>query len=314
MFEYNYKLKTKELYVKLPDKIKFDCEFLDDITELIDRCIGGSENVDTLYIACSSKVNYDKMSKAYLLNVLRFLMTYINAMWNKNLNDQIRNVIGKRDGARFTEIDFEDAIFNKGLIYYDFHGDKNVKKPVDELANLLIDKNLYINADTVKEFLSTTIGEIFSNSINHSDQDEVFFMYDIFFDGEDFYLWVNIVDYGTTIIKNVEEYFGREKNKEIYGKECIAWAIKCGNTTRKASGGYGLPTLISYIYNVDGELYIFSGNAYYRLVGGDEIIKDSKGIFTGTSVTFKVKLYDTSRRIIYNKQKEELVSISLDSI
>ena len=26
------------------------------------------------------------------------------------------------------------------LIYYDFHGDKNVQKPVDEMAKLLVEK------------------------------------------------------------------------------------------------------------------------------------------------------------------------------
>lgn len=314
MFEFNYNAKSKELFVNLPNRIRFDCEFLDDITELVGRCIGGTENVETLYISCNKSVNYDKMSKAYLLNVLRFLMSYIKAKWNKNLSDQIANVVSKKDGAKFEEISIESTVTNKGLTYYDFHGDKDVKRPVDEMANILVDKNLAINSETVKEFLSTTIGEIFSNSINHSDQDEVFFMYDIVFDGEYFYLWVNIVDYGTTIISNVERYFMREKGANIESKKCIDWAIKSGNTTRKGSGGYGLPTLISYIYNTDGELYIFSGNAYYKLAAGKSNINDAKGIFSGTSVTFKVKLYDTSRTIQYNTQKEQLVSIRLDSI
>lgn len=314
MFEFNYNAKSKELFVKLPDKIRFDCEFLDDITELIAKCIGGTECVDTLFISCNNGADYDKMSKAYLLNVLRFLMTYIKAKWNKDLSDQITNVVSKKDGTKFTEIRIQDAITNDNLIYYDFHGDKDVKRPVDEMANILVDKNLSINSETVKEFLSTTIGEIFSNSINHSDQDEVFFMYDIIFDGEDFYLCVNIVDYGTTIVANVEKFFSDTTLEDIGSKKCIEWAIQSGNTTRKGSGGYGLPTLISYIYNTDGELYIFSGNAYYKLSEGKSNIEDAKGIFSGTSVTFKVKLYDTSRTIQYNKQNEELVSIRLDSI
>lgn len=315
MFGFNYNLRTKELFVNLPDKLEFNCAFLDDVTELMYRCRSEKEKVEMLIITCSSNVDYDKMSKAYLLNVIRFLMAYIKAKWNKNLRDQIQNVVDKQDGARFKEIDILNAVTNKSLIYYDFHGDKDVERPVNEMAKILVNKNLTINSETVKEFLSTTIGEIFSNSINHSDQNEVFFMYDIIFDGHEFYLCVNIVDYGTTIISNVSQFFAKEKDKEIENKECIKWAIKSGNTTRKGSGGYGLPTLISYIYNTNGELYIFSGDVYYSLCNTKETIMDAKGAFDGTSVTFKVKLYDTSRKIEYNKQKEQLVAtISLDSI
>ena len=75
-----------------------------------------------------------------------------------------------------------------------------------------------------------------------------------------------------------------------------------------------MPTLISYIKSTGGELYILSGEANYKLTSESEEILFSKGIFCGTSITFKVKLYDTERVIRYDKESEKIESINLDLI
>ena len=314
MFEYNYYQKTKGMYVNLPMRMKFDYEFHDDISEMIDKCLLRTDNnIDCIYVTCDRDSEYDKMCQAYLLNVLRYMAIYKEVKWHKTLADKVVPMIHFRDGGKFSEVDFDKELKKTNLIYYDFHGDKDVQKPVDEMAKLLVNKNLTINSETVKEFLSTTIGEIFSNSINHSEQDEIFFMYNISFEQDDFYLYINIIDYGTTIVSNVKNYLAREYGI-LDGKSCIEWAIKSGNTTRKGSGGYGLPTLISYIKSTGGELYISSGEANYKLTSESEEILFSKGIFCGTSITFKVKLYDTERVIRYDKESEKIESINLDLI
>lgn len=314
MFTYNYNPKTKNLYVDLPRVMKFDYEFHNSIAELIEKSINAVSDVEIVLIKCDEEAEFDIMSKAYLLNVLRYLLHFKQIKWHRNLADKIQPNIFKRDGARFREVDISKELVREDLIYYDFHGDKDVQKPVNEMAKILVEKNLTMNSDTVKEFLSTTMGEIFSNSINHSEQDEIFFMYNIDIEDGEFYLSINIIDYGTTIVENVNNYMERNKLGLLNGRECLEWAIRSGNTTREGSGGYGLPTLISYIKNICGELYIFSGNASYRLINNDEYVCISEGLFLGTSITFKVKLFNTDCAIKYDESKEELVSISLDSI
>ena len=95
---------------------------------------------------------------------------------------------------------------------------------------------------------------------------------------------------------------------------CIAWAIIEGNTTRRGSGGYGLSTLINYIQNAKGELIIFSGDAYYRQKEGQEEVSKSNGIFLGTSVMFRIKLFETNNIIGYDSKSEKLISISLENL
>ena len=72
------------------------------------------------------------------------------------------------------------------------------------LVDFITDKNLIL--ENAKEFLVTTIGEIFSNAFNHSDRNQVFFMYDIEWNNDKFFLVINITDYGKTITGNVQEY------------------------------------------------------------------------------------------------------------
>ena len=126
--------------------------------------------------------------------------------WNRALQEQITSTVSIRDGAKFQEIRMGDELKKSNQPYYVFHGDKDVQKPVDEITKLLVEKNITLDEEEIKEFLSTTIGEIFSNSINHSNQDEVFFMFDIHYEKGDFYLCVNVIDYGTCITFMVKLY------------------------------------------------------------------------------------------------------------
>lgn len=313
MFEYNNNPNTKVLFIELPLKLKFDYAFLLRMTEFMKR----ASECEKLRVSCKENSDYDKLSKAYLFNILQHYSRSKDTKWNKPLSSIILSTIHTSDGKKFSDIDdIAKIVCDDNLSFYIFHGDNGIEKPISEITKLLVDKNLTVNSSEMKEFLSTTIGEIFSNSINHSEQDMVFFMYDIKYEESDFYLYVNILDYGATIVDNVGSFIKKTTGKSFSGKECIEWAIQYGNTTRPGSGGYGLPTLISYIKKTaNGELYIFSGDAYYSLHNNIENIENmSYGYFEGTSVTFKVKLYDTSQIIKYDASNDELISIGLDSI
>lgn len=311
MFEYNHNPKTHELFVNLPLEIHFDYDFHNDITELLNRCIENKQNIDTIYVSCKETASYDKMSKGYLLNILYYLNTLVGTVkWNSALSRKITSTVERQDGEKFKKIEIFQEVQKNTQSYYVFHGDKNVQKPVDEITRLLIEKNITLDEDEIREFLSTTIGEIFSNAINHSHEEEIFFMFDIHYEKGDFYLWVNVIDYGKTIITNVKNYFKQDDKSHA---SCMNWAIQSGNTTRKGSGGYGLPMLISYIKEVKGILYILSADIIYQLEE-KECIRLAKGYFYGTSITFKIKLYNENTIIKYDKENETVTSISLDSI
>ena len=88
-----------------------------------------------------------------------------------------------------------------------------------------------------------------------------------------------------------------------------------GNTTREGSGGYGLPTLIEYLQKVNGELCIFSGNAYYMLKSdGSQITDMSRGYLSGTNVTFKIKLFNFDKMVFLDPTGESIEAISLDQL
>lgn len=127
----------------------------------------------------------------------------------------------------------------------------------------------------------------------------------------EYYLSVVIFDYGKTIVSNVKEYF---RDKKITDIECMEWAIQNGNTTRSGSGGYGLPTIIDYIQNAEGILYIASDDVYLEYQAGNINIKYSLSEFKGTNVAFQVKLFNTSKVLTYDDVQKRVASISLDSI
>ena len=91
------------------------------------------------------------------------------------------------------------------------------------------------------------------------------------------------------------------------------WAIQSGNTTRAGSGGYGLPTLISYIQETKGTLYIVSGDTIYQFENSNAAVQTVKGFFYGTSITFMVKLYN-DEIMRFDKEHQKIKSISLDDI
>ena len=309
MFEYHS--KDGQLYIRLPDKIQFNVDFLNAMTELAARSYDPSYK--EICVLCTKEASYDKMSKAYLLNVLLSFSSDKIVKWNLLLSDLITSKVHRRDGSHFEEVDLVRTYVDDNLDYFEFTDDGSVSMPVGEMAKLLVEKNMTLNANEVKEFLSTMIGEIFSNCFLHSNQDKAFFMYDILLQ-DDFYLCVNIIDYGTTLIHNVKKYFKEIKNREISSTDCFYWAIRSGTTTREGSGGYGLATLIDYISEAKGELYIFSGDAYYALKDQKAVVEASMGEFRGTSVTFKVKLFESSNIITYDSTNNKLVTVSLDCL
>lgn len=308
-------ISNGNIYVQLPKYLTFDYDFLYSVSRLIKLVLKYKKlkKLERLTVRCDANIEYDKMCKAYLCNVLSYLKSkeiiiYINQSFKSN----VMGGVSRQRGEKYqSEIDIAKIVASSSLKYYCFDNDKDIYEPVNNIVDMISKLSFTINDNELRDFLTTTIGEIFSNSYNHSEQNEVFFMFDVVIEKNDFYLYVNIIDYGTTIIHNVKRFL---QSDSISAKECMEWAVKRGNTTRLGSGGYGLDTLIKYISAVKGILMIFSGSANYLLTNKGEIfIRDSnEELFCGTSVTFKVKLFDFENVVTYENNVIE--SISLDKL
>lgn len=311
MFSYNNNTKEKALYITISSEIKYNFNFLDSITELMIKV--ENSGCEKIYFSCEiDNINFNNMGTAYLYNVLIFFSRKKKVFIHKQLEQLFHEKVSHSDGKKFKEINVDKDKLSEIQQCYCIRDDKAVNQTVQTLVEFILKNNLVF--ENAREFLITTIGEIFSNAFNHSNEKLVFFMYGIEWHNGKVYLVINITDYGKTIINNVQNYQKIQYERELDSKECIAWAMKEGNTTRIGSGGYGLSTLVDYVSKVKGELLIFSGDCMYALKGNNENILRSKGSFMGTSVSMKLPLFDTSKAISYDKENNKIISIALDQI
>ncbi len=310
MFKYIESPGKSDFYVYLPNKLEFNVEFLENVSDMRKRVL----NTECKNIKITKNDQYPQYSKICLMYLLCTLSLCMSegkiVLCSHKLYKRLLD-IHKADGRQFVEMDIDDYIQSKTGKYYVFDADTDLDKPVQAIARILVNRNVTLNSKALEEFLKTTIGEIFSNCFNHSDSKQVYFMCDVHKIYNEYYLSVVIFDYGKTIVSNVKEYFGDKKITDI---ECMEWAIQNGNTTRSGSGGYGLPTIIDYIQNAEGILYIASDDVYLEYQAGNINIKYSLSEFKGTNVAFQVKLFNTSKVLTYDDVQKRVASISLDSI
>lgn len=315
MFSFTIQKAEGRLIVNLPKVLSFDLSFLVNMSRLIYKSLYVPK-INYIHIRCGENIEYDKLCQSYIINVLSKInkLEDKSIFINKNFKYFVREKVKQKYGDKYeTEYNIDKLKNSKELAYYKFHGKENTEKPIKHISKLLSKHILTFEIGDLDDFLNTTIGEIFSNSNNHSDQDEVFFASSVEEIDNQIYLNVSIIDYGTTIQKNVRHFLG---NDELLGSECIEWAIQPMNTTRKGSGGHGLPMLIRYMKAAKGSLILLSGESYYSLYNGQEEIHNvDGGYFNGTSVNFTVKLDNESLILIYDPNSEEKIeSISLEDI
>lgn len=99
-----------------------------------------------------------------------------------------------------------------------------------------------------------------------------------------------IVDTGIGFAKRIEKDLGYS----ISSKDAIKWAMVDGNTTKQnVSGGIGLALLKEFILQNKGKIQILSGNAFYELSNGIEIIQELNYNFDGSIISMTFKTDDT---------------------
>lgn len=310
MYSYNYNEKNKFLYISLNSKINYSFEFINNSTDMLKKIIN-SPCSTVIFLYQDLDNSFDKMGLAYLYILLLYIVHNKKVLIDKNISNLFTEHTSHSKNGKLMEINISDMLKNNTANSFNFTNENSVNEAVQAIVNFIISKNLVFNAT---EFLFTTIGEIFSNAFNHSNEKSIYLMYDILYKNNNFYLIINITDFGKTIIGNIREYKQQSENIIFESEDCVKWAIQPGNTTRSGSGGYGLPTLISYVKAINGELYIFSGDCFYSLVDLKENISLSKGMFYGTSVSMTIPLYDCSKIITYDSKTNTVNSISLDKV
>ena len=310
MYSYNYNEKNKFLYISLNSKINYSFEFINNSTDMLKK-ISNSPCSTVVFLYQDGDNSFDKMGLAYLYILLLYIVsTNKKVLIDKKISKLFIKHTSHSKYEKRIELNINDMIKNETTNSFSFTNENSVNEAVQAIVNFIVSKNLVFNA----EFLFTTIGEIFSNAFNHSNEKNIYLMYDLLFENNNFYLIINITDFGKTIIGNIREYKQQLENNILKSEECIKWAIQPGNTTRNGSGGYGLPTLISYVKTINGELSIFSGDCFYYLTNSKESIALSKGIFYGTSVSMTIPLYDCSKIITYDSKTNTVNSIRLDKV
>lgn len=303
--------------VILSGHINSDVDFLSNIAKLFDVLKPKNNEYRNLLFKCDESIRIEKLALAYIYNVCSYIKksVKIKIFMPKNFYYKLTGTVNNMSGEKYKEKEFKQEVAAKDIQHYVLHGENEFNAVVNDLIKFIMDTNIILNKDKVQLFLKTTIGEVFSNAYTHNNINEYYYFKNIIFENNNYYLIVNVVDYGNTITRNVESYF-RNKNK-IYQSSCIEWAIKAGNTTRDGSGGYGLPTLLDYVKKAEGDLIILSGNEILYMKNGHENFQDKLlGFFPGTAVCFKIKLYDLNNCFTYDEKNNTLFTkrISLNDI
>ena len=309
MISYNNNPKTGELHITITSGIMHCCDFLNALTEMSEKVL--TSRSETIFISAKQDdFKYDKLGMVYFANLLRMFTRKNKKVYVVRWLLILLNEKKDETGSKFEKIDIIETIMRDKLPIFRFEKDEDASEAVQKIVEFIHESGMCIP----KDFLITTIGEIFSNAFNHSEEGTLYFMYDIEIKEAEIYLVINVTDFGKTIINNVRDYMKKKQKMDVCGMDCVKWAIQEGNTTRDSSGGYGLPTLIRYIKKVKGELLIFTGDVFYVLEGEKENIVQSKGFFYGTSISFRIHLFDTETIVAYNREQNELISISLDEL
>lgn len=311
------KIINSDILVLFNGNVNFNTNFLIQIMKIFPLL--NNKNEGRLLLRYDKSAKLDKMVLAYIYNICTFVKNKyaIPIFLSKDFYYELMGTVTSHTGEEYKQIEFKNnkIVKNKDIEHYRLQGDKQFNKVVDDLITLITKTNMMQNLDKVQLFLKTTIGEIFSNAFIHNDVNEYYY-FKYISDNLDSskYLFVNIIDYGNTIPKNVQCFLD---NKLLEEKTYIEWATKNGNTTRIGSGGYGLPTLLNYIEEANGSLTILSGNELFSMNSGIvDYNNQIEGLFPGTAICFKIKLYDFEKLFDYN-ESENIIStrrISLNDL
>ena len=176
MFLYNEDIEEEKLVISIPSKVQYDFTFLNNTTEMMKK-VEQSQYKKILFSCMEKNINFDKMGAAYLYNMLVFFAKTRSIFIDKPLYQIFHNKVSHSGGEQFDKIDIKKVSRSDIQQCYSIKNDKYVNQIVQILVDFISENNLVL--ERAREFLITTVGEIFSNAFGHSNEEKVFFMYDI---------------------------------------------------------------------------------------------------------------------------------------
>lgn len=164
------------------------------------------------------------------------------------------------------------------------------KEFTDYIENELLSKEDFPkHSKLLGKKINESIFELFENARTHGNSEHVFTCGHYFrFNSKK--LYITIVDMGTTIKTNVNEYLNENKT----GAEAIEWAAHYGNTTKtkNISGGLGLGIISEFINLNKGKIQIISSDGFWESRSGSETTKLFQYSFPGTIANIEFNLED----------------------
>lgn len=146
---YTWNSSEMTLSISLPDNISFNFEFLKMSTKMFH--IIDSTPCETVIVKCSSSASYDKLSKAYLYNILLYISRGKTVRWNSELKSRIESTVHSKNAKNFEPIgNLAEKVQSQELNLYRFKGDADIDLPINELTKLMTEKNLVFNAPARK--------------------------------------------------------------------------------------------------------------------------------------------------------------------
>jgi len=195
--------------------------------------------------------------------------------------------------------------FNSGIPFqrFDMKSESSLEEYIYRYL-LLTGKDFNLS-EGAKKRIFRSIFEIYQNSVMHSGAEEVFVC------GHKFtlrgVLALTMVEIGRTFKDNVTSF--EDVYKRYSASESISWAVKSGNTTKKATetGGLGLDLIREFLRMNHGKLQIRSAEGYWEEKKGIIFTQNSPHHFGGSIVNMEFNLRDS--KTYYTKEEFEIKDI-----
>ncbi len=224
----------------------------------------------------------------------------------QNLRPEIVQVMRRNGfGSYFSNIKTEDHTDDSVIPYLIFNNHEiDVFKEYITI-HLLQHNGMPQMSVPLKNRITDNLLEIFGNVRDHSVHSLVYSCGQYFHRNK--MLRFSIVDIGTTIRKNVEDYF-HESGKTFSGN-ALKWAMVRGHSTRRTPepGGLGFSLILEFIKLNHGMFSLVSGSEGFEYKHGEENYFDLHYPFTGTIVTLSFYLGDHSSYCLQSETKKKLV-------
>ena len=164
---------------------------------------------------------------------------------------------------RKKDVEIDYGLLLKKPAFRDIKNSKDIIQFINELS---MEVPLKLS-DDMSEILTSRIGEIFLNALEHAGATNVI--------GGKYYrnsknrYCFTCYDDGQGIINNVQEFNQREKGLILSDKEALKWAMEPGHSTSnsKISRGIGLSMLKEFAMENGFTVRVCSGTGYYELNG-----------------------------------------------